>query len=281
MSNLPPFFRCSGKLDPEDHNITEKLEDVRLLDEFGGGHCTLTVEIDNSEVDVILRGLSVPEGANIEVFRTAVLREVAQPLADTILSAISYEEGGNFSVRLSRVCDETFIERELGPRLNFGYDARTLKIENHIGISKDIARLALRNKWFGRAILDYSTALKWSADAPFHCYRALDSLRQHFGGDWNTMHQSLGTNYCAIYTLIQQHADSVRHARDPDYEKLARTPWYALTYVRDTLLAFMIKNDATDAYRELPVLDHGRIPDHIVTQHRGDCPQTESTPNAK
>ena len=276
MSNLTPFFRCSGKLDPEDRDLTTILEGIRLLDESGGVYCTSMVEIDNSEVHVIVEDLSVPEGANIEVFRTIVMQEIAQPLADTILSAISYEEGGNYSVRLSNFCDESFTECILGPRLNFGHEARTLKIEDHGGISEDIVLLALRNKWFRRAVLDYSTALKWSADAPFHCYRALDALRQHFDGDWNTMHQSLGTNYCAIYTLIQQHANPIRHAKDPDYEKLARTPWYALTYVRDTLLAFMITDDTNGVQGELPVLDHGRIPDHIVTQHRKDCPLNES-----
>ena len=87
------------------------------------------------------------------------------------------------------------------------------------------------------------------------------------------MHESLGTNYCAIYTLIKQHADPIRHAKDPDYEELARIS--ALTYVRDTLLAFMIKNGGNNAHRESPVLDHGRIPNHIATQHKGECPLNE------
>ncbi len=274
MSTLTPFFRCSGKLDPEDHYLTANLEGIRLPDASGGVYCTSKVEVDNSEVHVILEGLSVHEETDIRAVRARVM-QIAQLLADTILSTVSFQEGGNYSVRLSNICDETFIERELGPRFTFGHEAQTLKIEHHDGINKDIVLLAFRNDWFRKAVIDYSTALKWSADAPFHCYRALDALCQHFDGNWNKMHESLGTNHCAIYTLIQQHADPIRHAKDPDYEKLAQIPWYALTYVRDTLLAFMIKNGATDADRRLPVLDHRRIPSHIVARHKGDCPLNE------
>ena len=93
MSNLTPFFRCSGKSDPEDHNLAANLEGVRLFDESEGVYCTSTVEVDKSEVHVILEGLSVPEGADIRVFRTIVM-QLAQLLADTSLRRFPTRKAG-------------------------------------------------------------------------------------------------------------------------------------------------------------------------------------------
>lgn len=267
-------------MDPEDHDLVVNLEGLPLYDENGEVYCILTVIIDNSIVHVILEEPIVPEGADPRQVRTAASRD-SQFWADMILAAINFEEGGTFTVRISRIFDESFTGRHLGPRPNFGHEAETLKIENHIGIGKDVLLLSFGNKWFARAMLDYSTAMRWSHDAPFYCYRALEALSRHYDEKkskaWTKMHKSLGTNRCAIYTLIQQHADPIRHAEDPDYVELERLPYYALTYVRDTLLAFLIKNSETDIDRELPVLDHSRIPDHIVAKHTEDCPL--STPH--
>ena len=130
---------------------------------------------------MILEGLNAPKEPDVRVFRTSTIR-FAQFIADTILSAVCCEEGGHFLVRPSRLCDSTFIERELGPRLNFSHDPHSLRIDNHSDISKAIVSMSFRNETFRMAAVDYSTVLKWSVDTPFHCYRAQESLYQHFDG---------------------------------------------------------------------------------------------------
>ena len=271
--SAPVVFRCSGTLVPEDGHLALELPDLQHFDENGAVYCTSTTVIENSEMHVIIEGLSVPVGFDIRAFRTLTV-QLAQLIADTILSAVCYEEGWNFSVRISRICDNTFNVNacELSPRSSFGPDPRSLRIDNHVGISKAIVSMSFRNEAFRKAVVDYSTALKWSLDAPFHCYRALEALCQHFGGKWDEMHNSLGTNRCTIYTLIKQHADPVRHGIDPDYPKVHDSVWYALTYVRDTLLAFLIINNTTSTdLGKCPVLDHNRIPGHIATKHKNGC----------
>ena len=69
-----------------------------------------------------------------------------------------------------------------------------------------------------------------------------------------------------------ENADLVRHGIDPDYQKVHDSVWYALTYVRDTLLAFLITNSTTGTnLGRRPVLDCTRIPDHITTKHKQGC----------
>ena len=87
------------------------------------------------------------------------------------------------------------------------------------------------------------------------------------------MHELLGPNRCAIYTLIKQHEDPVHHGIDPDdYQQVHDSVWYALTYVRDMLRAFLVANDmiGTDL-GERPVRDETTIPDHIATKYKQSC----------
>ena len=263
-------FICTGDLIPKDNEL--HLAEIRLEE----GDWISNTEIRHSIVRV---QLNVPSGhryADNRVQRTIILR-AAQYYADMWLSVVSFAEGACYSTQILRIEDSTGSVQEFSPRLKFGSEAGDLRngiAENTAGL---VARMSLTNIQFGLAVGDYATALRWTRDASFHCYRALEILCQHFGGDWKKMHELLGTNQCAIYTLIKQHADKVRHGELPDYQELDRSTWFALAYVRDTLLAFLI-NNMPDTNLELPVLDHRRIPDHIATIHKGDCdlqvPQT-------
>ena len=268
-ASQPPFFTCLGKLTPEDNRLALKPFPLPLPDPI---NCTLIITVCNSDVHVTLDGLSAPEGFDIRAFRFRVM-QLAQHFADTALSAISFAEGGNYSVRLSSIWDNTLIESEEDPRLKFSHDPASLTIENHNEVSGHIVRMSFENLAFRLAIADYSAALKLSNlqyNTPFLCYRALESLRQHFDGCWNKMHESLGTDPCVIKTLIQQHANKARHGSPPELQTWNNnSTWRALAYVRDTLLAFLIKNSTAEI--EMPVLDLTRIPCDIEPQHRKDC----------
>ena len=257
-------FICTGDLVPRDNELT--LAEVQLeVEEWDS-----TTEIMHSIVRVKLDAPSAHEGVDSRAQRTQVLR-AAQYFADMWLSVVSFAEGACYSTQIFKIEDSAGCIREFGPRLKFGPGAGDLRFRDAENVAGLVAEMSLRNTHFEMAVGNYTTALRWSQDAPFHCYRALEILCEHFGGNWEKMHESLGTNQCAIYTLIKQHADLVRHGRSPDFQEMDLSTWYALTYIRDTLLAFLIKNSTTKTNLELPVLDHSRIPDHITTVHKGNC----------
>ena len=232
-------------------------------------------EIRDSTVRVKLEVSSTQEGLDSRE-QWYKLKRGAQFIAEGWLSVLSFAEGAHYSTQIQRIEDSTGYIREFGPRLRFGPEAADLRIANAGHVAGLVAAMSLRIHEFEVAVRNYAKALCWSQDAPFFCYRALEALCGTFGKDWENMHRSLGTNRCAIYTLIQQHADPTRHAEEPSYEELDRSPWYALTYVRDTLLAFLIKNSPTATYLAMPKLGHCRIPDHIDTVHKGNCPHRKS-----
>ena len=112
------------------------------------------------------------------------------------------------------------------------------------------------------ALLDYGTALNLTPYSPFYMYRALEALCNHYG-EWEKMHQALGTNECAIKTLIKKYADKIRHAKPLDEEEFGESYlkyYHALKYVRDTLLAFLIRNSEPELNMQMPDLSSTRIP---------------------
>ncbi len=208
---------------------------------------------------------------NVRADRTALLRG-AQYIADTWLACISFLEGACYSTQIMRIEDSAGCIREFGPRLRFGNEGDDLRVENMELIAL-VVQMASTNHWFEMALRDYAAGLRWSQDAAFHCYRALETLCWHYDGNWEDMHSSLGTSRDEINTLIKRHADKIRHGRslnETEYRELDNSAFYALTYVRDALLAFLIKNSAINFDMGMPVLDHSRNPDHIDTKHQGD-----------
>ena len=269
MNTIPrEKYVCTGDLLPEDHSLG-----LAPLT-YPQGNWNLTVGIEHSMVRV---ELDVPKAHNqldTRVHSYSLLRG-AQDIADWWLSVISFFDGGRYSTRISRIEDASGCIRDFGPRIEFGLDGEDLRVERTNAIAGAVTKLAHTNRHFELALRDYAAGLRWSQDAAFHCYRALEALRWHYGGKWAAMHKSLGTNHCAIYTLIQQHADKIRHGEpleEEDYRELDRSAYYALKYVRDTLKAFMIENIPLACCMEKPVLDHSSIPDHISAKHKGNCP---------
>ena len=127
--------------------------------------------------------------------------------------------------------------------------------------------------FFRMAMQDYASALRDSQDAFFYCYRALETLKQSFGGGWGEMHRKLGTNRCVIKTLIKQHADQIRHGNPPIPEQMLqrqRTLFHALKYVRDTLLAFLIRRTPS-LNQKTPILDLSRVPESVSIKCGKSC----------
>lgn len=264
------FLFFAGDLDPKDNRVALAPASLELGDWYS------TTEIEDSTVQVKL--WMPPANTNVDS-RVAMDAErmFAQFCADWWLSVISFVEGCLFSTRINKVMDSCGRNRELIPRLRFGPNGEFLSINPHMEWALLAAETSVSKPHFSRALRDYAAALTWSRDAHFYCYRALEILSLEFGGGknkrrrWNKMHQELGTNRCVIETLIKQHADKIRHGKEPDYSKSEPAAYDALTYVRDALRAFILMNPDVDTELEKPVLDHSRIPAHITPIHVNGC----------
>ena len=267
MNTIPrEKYVCTGDLLPEDHSLG-----LAPLS-YPQGDWNLTVGIEHSMVRVELDVPKAHDQLDTRVHSYSLLRG-AQDIADTWLSVISFFEGGCYSTHILRIEDASGCIQEFGPRIKFGLDGEDLRVERTNAIAGAVTKLAHTNRHFELALREYAKGLRWSQDAAFHCYRALEALSWHYGRDrrrdWEAMHRSLGTNRCAIYTLIQQHADKIRHGKPlevKDYEELERIAEYALKYVRDTLIAFVIEHSPLASSMKKPVLDRSSIPDHISAQ---------------
>ncbi len=259
-------FRFTGDLIPKNNAIS--LNTMPNVE--GDWISTTTIECSVVHVD-----LEIPDGDGEVDHRVREYSMVryAQFIANRWLSAISFAQGACYSAHIFRLENSAGYGRDVGPKLMFGHDGEDLSVDNCFELFAEMSR---ESHHFGMAADDYRKALGWGPGALFYCYRALETLRLHFDGGWEEMHKSLGTNQCAIVTLIKRHADKIRHGKVPDYEGIDSCAYYGLNYVSETLLAFLIKNGAAESNLEMPVLNHGAIPDFIRVQHVKDCPQNRT-----
>ena len=76
------------------------------------------------------------------------------------------------------------------------------------------------------------------------------------------MHQAIGTDERTIKELIQIYADKIRHGNPLDEEGSQESYlkyYHALKYVRDTLVAFLIRNSESELNMQMPDLSCNRI----------------------
>ena len=180
-------YVCTGDLVPKDLNLIMNRVDARE----GDWHST--TQIEHSMVRVELDIPNACKDLNVRADRTALLRG-AQYIADTWLACISFLEGACYSTQIMRIEDSAGCIREFGPRLRFGNEGDDLRVENMELIALHVVQMASTNHRFEMALRDYAAGLRWSQDAAFHCYRALETLCWHYDGNWEDMHSSLGTS---------------------------------------------------------------------------------------
>lgn len=260
-------WHCTGNLIPKDDNLT------LTKAPFAADFFECTTEIKDSEVRVSLDVSAANEDFDNHRW-CATVRSIAQYIADLYLSILSFGEGGRYSTLITMIEDHSTGDTyEYSPILKNPSSNDDLKIDNIGSLLFPLRELAAANRHFRRAMRDYANALHESPDSLFYCYRALETLRESFEDDWDKMHQELGTNQCAIYVIIQRHSNKIRHGSLPNYEQsLERLNilFYALEYVRDTLLAFLIR-ETPSINQQSPVLDCSRIPEFVDIEDRKKC----------
>ncbi len=253
-------FICTGDLIPNDYGLG--MREAPLKERQGDWIVTTTIRC--SKVLVELEGPVDYTDIDPRAMRDLVARE-AQESAQRSLSVIGFVEGASYSTRISTIEDSTGCIRKLGPKPGFGFHGEDLGFENAKEIAKIVRELSITNENFQGALHDYVTALNFTPDASFYLYRALETLSHHFSDDcekknsaraWTKMHESLGTRESEI-KVIKAYADEIRHGKSPDQQKLFNSyleHHSMLKYVRDALLAFIIKNSKSDLNLQLPDL---------------------------
>lgn len=109
------------------------------------------------------------------------------------------------------------------------------------------------------ALRDVARALAFDEDCAFHCFRALEDIRQHYlpagasddgaarKASWDTLHADLGTERDA-FTDIQKEALRRRHGDEATSTPEQRAEWTRLT--RDVIYAYLTKNAVTGLIRD-------------------------------
>ncbi len=246
------YFICTGDIIPEDDELGMPETPLRYRQD----DWTTTVAIRCSKVFIKIEGDCNDANIDPRALRDLVFRE-SQYIAQMWLSIIGFVEGASYSVRISTIEDSSGCIRELGAKPKFGSSGIDLEIENAKEIAGFVAALSITNEHFRKALRDYMIALNFTLDSPFFLYRSLETLSKHFDGDWNKMHQSLGTSRSAIEEFIKRAADEVRHGISLDEQTLFnayRGHYDALKYVRDTLLTFLLRNSETSLDMQIPEL---------------------------
>jgi hypothetical protein len=109
------------------------------------------------------------------------------------------------------------------------------------------AAIAMTNPFARFALADVRHALRFDLDCPFFCYRALDSLRQHYAAttgaksekaSWEALRTDLGIQLADIKAL-KQFADTRRHGGAGTSLHADHTHWTGWT--REVVARFITK----------------------------------------
>jgi hypothetical protein len=104
------------------------------------------------------------------------LKNVVQDVAQGVVASVGYVHGHAYEVEVVGVTDDR------GGHLVFGIDGPGL-MESRADrpySAETVVLLSLEFPWLRRALGELRRAMREPADTGFHCYRAVEAVRQHF-----------------------------------------------------------------------------------------------------
>jgi len=224
-------------LDGMVHPERAQVPDRRISAKFR--HAASGVDA-KADVRIILNQVAVWVETEVE-WNALDLRNVVKYLVQLEMDIVGYVLGHTYDVEIRRaICPETGVD------VVFGVDVPCIS-ELHRGVDLDARIAAMRPKLQGesgvfihRCLRDLITAMKEPDDVAFHCYRAIESLRQHCiatrsldpkdkAMQWNTLRQVAGCEESAT-RLLETAARAPRHGEpevvpEVDAVKLLTTAW--------------------------------------------------------
>jgi len=193
-----------------------------------------------ADIRILLNQVAVWVETEVE-WNALDLRNAVRYLVQLEMDLVGYVLGHTYDVEIRRV-----ICPEIGVDVVFGIDVPCIT-ELHRGVDLDARIAVMRPKLLGesgaflhRCLRDLITAMKEPDDVAFHCYRAIESLRQHCiatrsldpkdkATQWKTLRDIAGCAESAT-RLLEKAAQAPRHgelevAPEADAVKLLTTAW--------------------------------------------------------
>lgn len=224
-------------LDGMVHPERAQIPDRRISAKFR--HAASGVDA-KADIRILLNQVAVWVETEVE-WNALDLRNVVKYLVQLEMDLVGYVLGHTYDVEIRRV-----ICPEVGLDVVFGIDVPCIT-ELHRGVELDSRIAAMRPKLQGesgvflhRCLRDLITAMKEPDDVEFHCYRAVESLRQHCiatrsldpkdkATQWKTLREIAGCDESAT-RLLEKAAQAPRHGEpvvvpEADTVKLLTTAW--------------------------------------------------------
>jgi hypothetical protein len=149
----------------------------------------------------------------------STLKNYVEDLVRVIVDAAGYLTGRGYDVEITSVVDSEGRQQVFGvgiPSLEKTQNERPLKFQ-------DVLPLAMKSEHLRRALGDLREAIRSPVDTGFFCYRAVESIMQHFrkeedrddkGPGWERMREVLRIDRSWI-EYLKGKADLQRHGLTP------------------------------------------------------------------
>lgn len=177
------------------------------------------------------------------------LKETVAHLVRVLIATIGYTNGCGYEVEIESSMDDA------GAHMVYGVQAIELgeAVDGRmVPIREGLSELALSGEGicFRRAILDLQAAARQATDSSFYCYRAIESVMQHFrdGGSekktdaWEQMRAALRVHKSWIDRVkpaadVQRHGEFVFEVSAPGRREALFTAWRVV----DRFALFLLK----------------------------------------
>jgi hypothetical protein len=211
-------YHFTGVVFPERAPLTFLFgEEVELHHAASGWKGNVRVSVIASQISVIARS-----EADLDIY---TLKNLLQETCRGLVDGIGYVAGRGYEVELTAATDVD------GGHVVFGIGVPVLEeAQSERPVSPErVLELTLAYPWLRRALGELRRAIREPGDTGFHCYRAVESVRQHFrvSGDtgasasWERMREALNLSEGWIMQL-KMFADAQRHGESPYASDLER-----------------------------------------------------------
>jgi hypothetical protein len=181
------------------------------------------------------------------------LRNTVKTIIRSQLSIFAYLNGLAYDFEITRI-----INQQMNVNTVFGIDVPCISQRNFNLELESVSKLTIGKHgiFIMRCFADLAAAIKYDNDTAFYCYRAIESIRNHYAATegmnennenaiWGSFREFLGCSKDIIMN-IKNEADPLRHGKngiklEMSREKILTTTWMIVDLYTEKLTM----NDAT------------------------------------
>jgi hypothetical protein len=160
----------TGKVIPERANV--QLDSLTLRGGYGKNNAEIvapeiTLSISHSLISVLVK-----DSAGFDIF---LLKNIIENMVRGAVDYVGYINGCGYDLEINQATDETGAQTIFGVKAfsDDPEDGRNLPAQNGL-------ELVYKNIYLRRSLEDLRKAIRYPFDTPFHCFHAVENIRQYF-----------------------------------------------------------------------------------------------------